>query len=273
MFESQYPHHRLLTHLTLVFVIASLAGCKTTADFRLPDNRFLTPESRGETWQGRFSPLGYGSKTNVILAQDDAPENAPGTVLVDNSTLRKDDGFYLHADLALVPRVDFFSINGGNGLKVQVLGAPEASAHSGNLSVAVAAGYDAGTIRNFQRKEDFVYHDTSSRVRYEVIDWMGLAGVRLTNDMLVYGNFAAARFRGTGRIRHEVRSMAGSVYSDYTVTSPERSGRQFAALCGIRATDSQGAYAAVEGGYVNTVIDGGASVARLALGTIAGMVW
>ena len=276
MFESQYPHHRFPRFIKILFAlapVAALVGCETTADFRLPDNRFVTPEIRGEAWSGRLNLLAYGSKTNVILARDEMPDVRDGVVTVDNAGLRKDDGFFLGADLSVERGVELFSINGGNGIKWQLTGDSEKTAKAGNLSVAVALGYDAGTRRNTKQKEEFGHVDTHSRVRYEVIDLMALAGFRLTDDALLYANLARARFRGTGAIHHIVSSVTGSVYEDYTIASPRRAGEQWSALIGLRAVDELGAFGALEGGFARTTMVGSESLTRPVFGVSTGVSW
>lgn len=256
-----------------LFVLAQVAGCTTTADFRLPDNRFLSPENSGEAWSGNLSLLGYGSKTNVILARDIDPEFPSGLEVVDNAALRKDDGFYLGAGLSVARRVDLFSINGGNGIKFQWMGAPEAGAPAGNFSFSTAFGYDAGTLRNFKIVEDVFRYETSSRVKYEVIDMMVLTGYRLSQSSIVYANLARARFKGTGSIHHLQTSIGGSVYRDYTISSPERAGEQWSALAGFRAVDELGAFGAVELGLARTTMVGTKSLERPVFGVNTGVSW
>lgn|GEM_PF-3735603 len=282
MFESQYPHHRFSRFIEILFCLApvlapmafvTFAGCETTADFRLPDNRFLTPEVRGETWSGRLALASYGSKTNVILARDEVPETRDGIVTVDNAGLREDDGFFLGADVSVGAGFELFSINGGNGIKWQLTGDSEKVAKGGNTSLALALGYDAGTRRNSKTTERIRDIETHSRVKYEVIDLMGLAGFRLTDVALLYVNVARARFKGTGAIHHIVSSTAGSVYEDYTIASPERAGEQWSALVGLRAVDELGAFGALEGGVARTKMNGVEALARPVFGVSTGVSW
>lgn len=257
---------RLIFRGLWVFSLFFTQAC-TTASFRIPNNRFMSPENSGELGDG-FVAAGYGSKTNVIVAQG---ELNTAEEIKDSAEVRNDDGIFLQAAAGLHPVAEVFFNNEALGAKFQFVGEPASKAEAGNFSLSLGLAYDAGSNSSSSSFAGDLTYTLKTEAKFTGLDTMLLGGYRITRGQLLYANIASATYEAKGSITKEYTSSA-AIGTAEKITIPARTVRSTTLLLGWQALNDQ-AYVMVEGGYSFAAMEEANKKDRLVLGSTLGIRW
>lgn len=239
--------------------IYSFTAC-ASASFQIPNNRFQSPETSGGLGNG-FIAAGHGSKTTVIVANGALPTDQ---AILDSAMVKSSEGIFLQTALGLHRKVDFMFYNGAAGLKLQALGAPASEAKQGSFSLSLGLAADRGS------NESSTY-GIKTRAEYTGIDSMLLAGYRVQDNQLIYGNLTHSNFIANGSIKKDSTSSTGALTST-TLKASKRTARETSLLLGWQGYSNQ-AYLMFETGYTVASLEGKNTARRLALGGTLGVRW
>lgn len=250
---------KFVSTLFVVLLMSAIQSC-ASASFQIPNNRFQSPETSGGFGNGLLA-AGHGSKTTVIVANGALSTDQ---AILDSAMVKSSEGIFLQTALGLHRKVDFMFYNGAAGLKFQALGAPASEAKTGSFSLSLGLAGDRGA------NESSTY-GIKTRAEYTGIDSMLLAGYRVQDNQLIYGNFTYSNFSANGSITKDSTSSTGTLTSTKLKAS-KRIARETSLLLGWQGYSNQ-AYLMFETGYTFAGLEGKNSVRRFALGGTLGVRW
>lgn len=250
----------------LAVVLLFLSSCATVG-FRIPNNRFLSPENSGNLGQGSAS-LGYGSKTYVIVSNGGRTTDAE---LLNSAELRDDDGIFVNAGISLHPVAELFLMNSSLGMKFQVLGQPASAMAPNNFSLALAIAGENGSVKTTNSLVGDLTYTLKGEAKYSGVDAMILAGFRTTANHLFYANIASNRYATSGMMTKEYTS-GPQIGTSNALDLPKRNAKETSILFGWKGNTS-GAYVMVETGFATASFDSTKPKDRFILGTTLGAFW
>lgn len=237
----------------------------TTASFRIPNNRFQSPENGGKLGDGILA-IGYGSKTSVTVADG---KLATDEAIRDSAELIADDGIFLQASAGLHPMFELFFNNGAAGFKFQALGNTASEAKMGNFSLSLGLAVDQGSNSSSSTLVGDLTYTLKTKASYMGFDAMLLSGYRIADNHLLYANVASANFTATGSITREYTSGVTAGTST-KVTVPKRKVRETSVLVGWQGHSNQ-VYLMIEGGYSLAGMEDTRNKERLVFGSTLGV--
>jgi len=178
-------------------LMALLASCSTTVDFKTPGNRFHGPEVTGDTLNRRVQ-LGYGKahKYETASLYGDTIFGSGATKNTDGK-IQASEGFTLDAQLGVIEKLDaYYRATHDSaavfGLKYQPLGTHDQEGHK----IAIMAGLGQGSEDKDAHK---VKSDSTERLykaRLDIDAWEVelIYGYRYNKNVLVYGNLNYANY-------------------------------------------------------------------------------
>jgi len=211
---------KLISCRKILLITFLLCGCNSLT-IHLPVARFESPEAAGETWKKHLSVGGAG--THDVTVVQDASTRPPtiGTPSISqggNAPLRFSLGFWerfelgLHYGITNAP----FMVSG----KFQILGDPIVKAKGGNFSIAVtaAAGVESSTNNGTQLGTfgpgGYPWNATANT---QVQDYALIAGIRLTDNLLLYGGPFISKYNMTGNVHDNQSDNGTSPAADYSI--------------------------------------------------------
>ena len=168
-----------------------MASCSTTIDFKVPGNRFHTPETAGESMSGGVGVgIGQGHKyvTATVYGGDIFGSKASVT---EESVLKEADGMTLNANLGILPNLDFYYFGFHDatrtfGLKYQFLGSATGAGHKASIMAAIGSGEEdrSGLVVNDGSSE----RSYNANLEIDAYEFELIYGYRFTDYWLIYTN-------------------------------------------------------------------------------------
>lgn len=185
---------KALRLLTLIILIHFLSSCSTDVDFKIPFNRFETPETQGTFPRGEVEFfVGDAGKVTTASVYEDLIFNTGPSVDVDAS-LKKASQYGGGFRMGLLPRFDFYLKSFSDsvstmGLKFQIIGSPQEAVEKG-FKLAVAAAYgnmdqNDGTLKIYKNSEERKY---DTHININSFDINIIPGYRIDEKVLIYFN-------------------------------------------------------------------------------------
>ncbi|NCN27285.1 hypothetical protein GW915_06885 [bacterium] len=213
--------------LSLLF----LGSCATDIDFKIPLNRFETPETQGDFPRGE-AEVYFNDAVKITTAE--VYENVvfgSSAATVDTEASMIDSGQYgVGFRMGLLSRLDFFlkdfsdSIS-GMGLKFQLYGSPQSAAERG-FKLAVAGSYglmdqEDGSLKIVKAGEERTY-DTN--ININSFDVNLIPGFRVSEVLLVYMNLFYSEYE-------TISTLTSNQFGDISIKGRVTS---YGALTGIQ---------------------------------------
>ncbi len=258
--------------LFIFFLPLFFISCATDIDFRIPTNRFESPETNGGFLRGEID-LGYESSQRVSLTEiwdysifgiDYATEVSDGTYISE----RQEPVFKL--SLGILSRLDLFTRSSYDspdmyGAKFQFWGTPRLAKQPGlKMAIAASIGSDTWdesnlTATNPDNQNEIEY---DSELTVDAYDLSFIMGYRLTPSFLTYLNIYYSNYN-----------------ADASLTKPDQTTHDYSsdtntqgALLGIQLGER--GIVKLEAGYSKTEdTESGAEDERVSLGASIGLGW
>lgn len=254
-------------NLLVIFLMVTefTVGCETTTtSVKVPNQRFLIPETTGEWGQNNVG-LAYGSKSRINLA----PGMEDAQIDVDHPTIAHDDGIAAMGEMGILEDLDaFINTSNGIGVKYQFLGTSKKKAEAGNLSAAVSLAYDQFTYLSspkieYRPQNRQVKNDISSDVQSWDLGVTG--GYRLRKVDMVYAGLGYIPYQASGVVRRYLEENSPERWS-----LPHRTGHVINFLAGYHWSFDN-IFWQVEAGMVKTTFDHAKDNTRFVAGAVGGI--
>lgn len=169
----------------IFLLIFSVTSISCAFNIKKPVNRFMLPETSGDTLKGRIEAFVAGSARVELI--NNKFSSSPGT----NPSVDKDTDVGVGVHVGVIPRIDFYAatnFDGPNttGLKFQLLGDTLKDSKKGNWSASLFSGVHWGT----QEEESTSGESTKSTIEADFGGYeAGLAvGYRAKDAVILYLN-------------------------------------------------------------------------------------
>jgi len=183
--------------ISVILVSVLTVSCSTTIDFKTTGNRYHSPESSGDTLNGKFQ-FGYGKTLKYETATLFADS------IFDNSVTKNTDGsikesYALNIDLfvGIVEELDFYIRTVSDsamlyGLKYQVIGDNEKEGHK----LAILAAYGSGEETETDQRVTAQSTERVYKADLSIDAWEAelIYGYRFHKNILSYINFSFSNF-------------------------------------------------------------------------------
>ncbi|MDD0853362.1 hypothetical protein HBN50_09650 [Halobacteriovorax sp. GB3] len=198
--------------LFLLLMVSFLTSCSTTVDFKIPSNRFHTPESSGRTLGGEVG-IGYGSLQKYETAQiynyyifDDVEADF-------TDSISRSSGIAAYAQLGVLERLDLYYNTAHDsadvfGLKYQFLGKAKELGHKMAIMLGYGNGSESKSSTNLVSRSDS--RDYQADLDYDAYEAEILYGYRQTKNLLYYVNLNYSLY-------DTVTKLSSSSYEDESI--------------------------------------------------------
>lgn len=172
-------------------------SCSTTIDFKVPGNRFHSPEVSGDTLNGKFQ-IGYGKahKFETATLYGDSIFSSSATKDTEGR-IKEGHALSYDVNVGIIEQLDFYSRATADsahmyGLKYQILGDASSEGHK----LTIMASYGTGSDTESSQR---VVGDSSERIYKADLDikaWEAelIYGYRFHKNILGYVNLNYASF-------------------------------------------------------------------------------